>query len=120
LIQEKDMRSVRTLTTSQLDELEAELRSERVWLGRAVRSQRSDDGTEDGDNQSTYDVSNNVGGPGIGLTTKAGARLEAVDAALARLAEGTYGICSGCNEHMPFGRLIVMPESALCMACGRV
>ena len=114
------MSSVRTLTTSQLDNLAAELRSERVRLERAVGSQRSDDGTDGGDGQSAYDVSSNGGGAGISLTTQASARLEAVDAALARLADGTYGICSACNEHMPYGRLIVMPESALCMACGRV
>jgi RNA polymerase-binding transcription factor DksA len=113
------MSSVRTLTTAQIKDLEAELRSERLRLERLVRSQRSDNLTDD-DGQSAYDASSNDGGAGIGLTTQANVRLEAVDAALARLADGTYGICSGCNEPMPFGRLIVMPESALCMACGRL
>jgi DnaK suppressor protein len=119
-IREKDMSSTRNLTTAQLRDLEAELRRERARLERVVRSQAQRVGDGDPDGSSAFDVSSLDGGHGIGLTTHAGARLEAIDAALARIADGRYGVCSGCGAGIPFGRLIVMPESALCMACGRV
>ena len=114
------MSSARSLTTSQLQDLEAELRSERARLERAVRSQLPIDPGGEADSQSAYDVSSLNGGPGIGLATHASSRVEAIDAALARLADGTYGICLGCGARIPFGRLIVMPECALCIACGRL
>ncbi|HSJ64305.1 MAG TPA: TraR/DksA family transcriptional regulator [Gemmatimonadaceae bacterium] len=114
------MSSTQSLTTSQLRDLEAELRRERARLERVVRSQAQSGGEGDPDGSSAYDVSSLGAAPGIGLTTQARARLEAIDAALARIADGSYGICSGCGARIPFGRLIVMPESALCMACGRV
>jgi RNA polymerase-binding transcription factor DksA len=71
------------------------------------------------DGESRYEVSNVNGGLGVGLETRTGARLEAIVAALARIEDGTYGICSGCQTPIPYGRLIVMPEATLCMACGR-
>lgn len=114
------MRSARRLTALQLQDLEAELLSERARLQRAVRSHTPIAGGDDAPGELAYDASSLTGGTGLGLATHASARLEAIDAALARLADGSYGTCSGCAEHIPFGRLIVMPESALCIACGRV
>ncbi|MFN8150139.1 MAG: TraR/DksA C4-type zinc finger protein [Solirubrobacterales bacterium] len=37
--------------------------------------------------------------------------------ALEKLDEGTYGICDGCGERIPAGRLRAAPESALCVSC---
>lgn len=49
---------------------------------------------------------------------EADARHDAVLEALRRLEEGTYGICTYCNSQIPYGRLIVMPESDHCVGCG--
>jgi DnaK suppressor protein len=38
--------------------------------------------------------------------------------ALARLDDGTYGVCLTCTAPIPFGRLFVMPEARTCAACG--
>jgi RNA polymerase-binding transcription factor DksA len=46
------------------------------------------------------------------------ARRFAVTEALRRLAEGSYGICVGCRTPIPYGRLVVMPETAHCLGCG--
>ncbi|HEU4631843.1 MAG TPA: TraR/DksA C4-type zinc finger protein [Gemmatimonadaceae bacterium] len=54
----------------------------------------------------------------LALHGRVHARYEAVSAALQRLVDGTYGRCGGCGEFIPFGRLLVMPESERCMACG--
>ena len=42
-----------------------------------------------------------------------------VTRALAKLDEGTYGVCDACGEPIAPGRLKVAPESVLCIACAR-
>jgi DnaK suppressor protein len=39
--------------------------------------------------------------------------------ALAKLAEGSYGVCDGCGEAIAPGRLAAAPESVLCIECAR-
>jgi DnaK suppressor protein len=39
--------------------------------------------------------------------------------ALAKLDEGSYGICDVCGDEIPRGRLQALPESVLCLACAR-
>ncbi len=46
--------------------------------------------------------------------------LAAVQRALARMADGTYGICERCHEPIDFARLKAIPHAALCMTCQRV
>jgi DnaK suppressor protein len=43
--------------------------------------------------------------------------LAEVDAALARIADGTYGSCLGCGTGIPVERLEVMPAAAYCVSC---
>lgn len=45
------------------------------------------------------------------------ARLRLVNAALARIPGGDYGLCSECEEPIGFQRLKARPESRLCIAC---
>ncbi|ERR1700761_4614840 len=40
-----------------------------------------------------------------------------VEAALARLADGTYGVCEVCHEPIGAARLEAMPAARRCMAC---
>ena len=44
-------------------------------------------------------------------------QLSAVEAALARIAEGTYGTCTRCGLHINGARLRAMPEAAMCASC---
>jgi DnaK suppressor protein len=59
----------------------------------------------------------------IGRLTDVGVadRLEAIEArlerALAKIAEGSYGICDDCGSEIPEGRLRSVPESVLCVEC---
>jgi DnaK suppressor protein len=39
--------------------------------------------------------------------------------ALAKLAEGSYGVCDGCGEAIAPARLRAAPESVLCIKCAR-
>ncbi len=47
------------------------------------------------------------------------ANLDEVDAALARIAAGTYGVCVDCGEAIPEKRLTALPASARCIECQR-
>lgn len=44
-------------------------------------------------------------------------RLQDVEAALERIAKGTYGICIRCGEEIPVDRLEAIPAAALCISC---
>ena len=43
--------------------------------------------------------------------------LAAIDAALSRIAAGTYGECTDCGADIATSRLEVAPEAARCLAC---
>ncbi|HEX3947133.1 MAG TPA: TraR/DksA C4-type zinc finger protein [Acidimicrobiales bacterium] len=43
--------------------------------------------------------------------------LQDVEAAIARLADGTYGLCRRCGQAISPARLEAMPAAQLCMAC---
>lgn len=45
------------------------------------------------------------------------AELRAIDAALARIREGTYGACIECGSAIPYSRLKVAPAASRCLAC---
>ena len=45
--------------------------------------------------------------------------LAAVDAALARLDAGTYGLCESCGKPIAPERLEALPSAALCIDCQR-
>ncbi|MDQ3401546.1 MAG: TraR/DksA C4-type zinc finger protein [Chloroflexota bacterium] len=47
---------------------------------------------------------------------RAEARLERIDAALARVKDGTYGTCVACGEPIPTERLGIIPETPYCVA----
>lgn len=43
--------------------------------------------------------------------------LARIDAALARLADGSYGICAECGEKIAPARLEAQPDAVLCINC---
>lgn len=51
------------------------------------------------------------------LTDREQRELDAVDAALKRLADGRYGACADCGDDIPFDRLKVEPWAARCVPC---
>jgi DnaK suppressor protein len=54
---------------------------------------------------------------GVGETLEPAA--ERVDRALAKLEDGTYGVCDVCGEPIAPARLRFAPESVLCISCAR-
>jgi RNA polymerase-binding transcription factor len=45
------------------------------------------------------------------------AALAAVDRALEKLGEGSYGVCDDCGEYISPERLEAMPSASLCVTC---
>jgi RNA polymerase-binding protein DksA len=53
----------------------------------------------------------------IGLVESLKTTLDDVDAALARVADGSYGTCAECGKEIGAERLEFRPESILCVSC---
>lgn len=53
----------------------------------------------------------------LGLIDALKVQLDGVEAALARIDEGTYGTCARCGKEIPVARLEARPESILCVEC---
>lgn len=45
--------------------------------------------------------------------------LERTERALAKLDDGTYGLCDSCGDPIPAGRLRALPEGVLCLKCAQ-
>jgi DnaK suppressor protein len=52
-----------------------------------------------------------------GLLAQAEVQLEAIDAALTRLADGSYGRCVDCGTEIGPARLEARPEASRCITC---
>jgi DnaK suppressor protein len=53
----------------------------------------------------------------VGTARELGAMLEDVERALAKIDDGTYGICDRCGRLIPEARLEARPWSVLCVDC---
>ncbi len=51
------------------------------------------------------------------LTAAEQRELQSTSAALQRLAQGAYGVCSDCGAAIPFDRLKVEPSALRCVPC---
>lgn len=52
---------------------------------------------------------------GVGRSLESG--MARTERALAKLDDGTYGICDSCGEPIAPKRLAAMPDSVLCVSC---
>ena len=113
------MIATRGLTTKQLQQIEEELHGERVRLERSMELHSANDGAMTAAGGVATRVSaTQGGGVGLALATRTHERYAAIVDALTRLAAGTYGVCVSCDNRIPFGRLLVMPEATRCVTCG--
>jgi DnaK suppressor protein len=77
-----------------------------------------------GDPQSAWDRSGADGGSTLTETDRNRAMLDvatrqrrSVLAALNRMDDGNYGLCTDCGKPVPEGRLEARPEAACCVQC---
>ncbi|MDQ2963128.1 MAG: TraR/DksA C4-type zinc finger protein [Pseudomonadota bacterium] len=112
------------LTESQRDELAARLAARRQVLRAEVQRElaNSDDprivgfknelaATED------WVLADILTDLDIAMVSRDIAELTEVEAALARIADGTYGTCSNCGEPIGWPRLNAQPTADRCIAC---
>ncbi|MBR6461567.1 TraR/DksA C4-type zinc finger protein [bacterium] len=53
----------------------------------------------------------------LGLASNQQKLLQQVNDALARMEDGTYGLCQMCGKPIPQARLEAIPEAELCLNC---
>ena len=53
----------------------------------------------------------------ISMAQRHAAELQEIDAALARIADGSYGVCEECGGNIGAPRLEAQPTARLCIAC---
>ena len=77
------------------------------------REQTKDEGMD------TYDVASDARDKEISLilTDRDRDKLQAITDALARIDEGSYGVCENCESDIAEGRLEALPFSRLCINC---
>ena len=110
------MHAAGQLTREQLRELERDLRTERARLERSMDRIGGMDDTPPPGGAHLAPAETEEGLARV-LETRMVGRHQALAAALRRLEAGTYGTCLSCREAIPYGRLLVMPETTHCVAC---
>lgn len=77
------------------------------------REQSKDEGMD------TYDVASDARDREISLilTDRDRDKLLAIDDALARIEDGSYGVCDGCESDIAEARLEALPFTRLCINC---
>jgi DnaK suppressor protein len=118
--------AVRQLTSSDLDELESRLRTQRHQVLEVIRARLSG---YDRDEQSVLvnffaergskAAAGQLAATDIAMLRDELARLNAIDTALKRLDFGAGGVCIVCGNPIPLARLRAAPASLTCPACQR-
>jgi len=115
------------MTTRSFDDLRQRLEAERDRLRETIQT-REEEVTQYSDRQANdnYGYSNHLADGGsstfevekdLALARNAQAMLEDVERALARMDDGTYGICERCGKEIPRERLEAFPQATLCVPC---
>lgn len=116
-----------SLTSPDLRHLADRLRARHRELRTAIRDQFADhddpgsmalrNRLEDTDDWAVADA---MAGFDIAMVARDVTEMGEVERALKRLADGTYGRCSDCDEPIPPARLHAYPAAARCIRCQEV
>ena len=110
------------LSREEIDAFRAVLRERRVELAGDVElledeAFRSSDDEVSVDHMADHGSDSYEKDQTIGLMEREGQALRSIDAALARIDAGRYGLCSYCNGPIARARLIALPYALLCLEC---
>jgi RNA polymerase-binding transcription factor DksA len=108
------------MNPSSTSDIERRLLDERRRLGQKILRIEADFADPMDDDLSEQAVEREDDEALEGEEKIAATRLQAIDAALARLREGTYGFCIHCGEAIAPQRLIAMPEAVSCITCAGI
>lgn len=90
----------------------ARLRDDFTGVVDATRDANTDDEHDPEGHTIAYERSQTVA-----LVRQAERHLVEIDAALARVQAGTYGVCDSCGGPVTSGRLEARPTARTCIAC---
>ena len=99
--------------TPQIEQLQAEREHTLLKLARIRETLRSEIDPDADDGASDLEEHENA----LALIPEFERKLEAIDHALQRAQQGTYGICERCGESIDPARLEIVPETTFCMPC---
>ena len=100
--------AARTALLAERDRLRAELSEEILAPGQMTYGSQAAAASQVFEQQRT-----------LALRDRARQQLELVEAALARLETGTFGVCQNCGNAIAAERLEALPWAALCIDCQR-
>ena len=112
------------LSKEQLGKFEAQLQQDRAAALGSVQEEIRQTG--DPDDLSLEKIPNDTGDrsemdretdTNISMAQRHATELEEIDAALGRIAEGSYGECEECGGDIGVPRLEVQPTARLCIEC---
>lgn len=46
-------------------------------------------------------------------------KLEKLNSALSKIDDDDFGLCIRCHKPIPLGRILIMPQARICVACSR-
>jgi DnaK suppressor protein len=87
---------------------------ESIGQSLTADQQRRLEAAMDVGDQALMDVDRELG---ISLLEMRNRKRQLIDEALARLADGTYGLCADCGVELSEKRLAVVPFAKLCVDC---
>lgn len=112
------------LTPAELRRLTDRLRGRHRELREAIRAQFADHDDPDTmalrnrlEDTDDWAVADAMAGQDIAMVAHDVAEIGEVEAALRRVAEGSYGRCADCDEAIPVARLEAYPSALRCIRC---
>jgi DnaK suppressor protein len=96
-----------------LEEMRAQLLRNVKQEVQEGREQTKDEGMD------TYDIASDARDREINLilNDREREKLQAIDEALSRVDDGTYGICESCESEIAEARLQALPFTRVCVSC---
>jgi RNA polymerase-binding transcription factor len=111
-------------TAAELEELRGELEADVVHLREEIRDAEQeivgllrDGGDGAGNDQADVGSTTLERDHEMSLANNARDMLDQIERALARIDDGTYGICESCGNPIGKGRLQAFPRATLCVSC---
>ncbi len=95
---------------AQLEERMASLQQRLASIKKDVTQSHSGDSAEQAQERENDEVVDAIG-------NETAQSIRVIQAALDRIADGTYGICADCGERIAQARLEAIPEATRCVNC---
>jgi RNA polymerase-binding protein DksA len=111
-------------TQAELDEVISDLNEDRARVARTLSAQEEelaglmrDAGDGAGHDQADMGATSFERDQELTVLNNEREKLAQIERALARIADGTYGICESCGNPIGKGRSMAFPRATLCLTC---